>query len=223
MKTTFDVVQKTSTWTTQDSEAALAQGWDVFDCDVERQLQRHDESKIFPDDCAAAAFVKAQALKGDVLAIKAITHLIEWNSPDIQKFGLVEPKIVSPVAKTSTEAEGHLKTRATALAKALTKYNVSLKHGQVLTLLARVEGYKSFSALKASLTRDVPGFCPHCGAAGTIKGAGTVYCEQGEYNGSSYEAEGEGAQYACTRCNGQFTDWCGIDVGLSDEVVVNGG
>jgi hypothetical protein len=112
-----------------------------------------------------------------------------------------------------TDAEGYIKQRAAAISRA----GCTLKHSQILQALARSEGYKSFQALKAALPQFGPAFCPHCGAAGTLKNVGTVFCEQGEWDGKSHEAEGDGVQYRCDRCSGQFTDWSGIEPAPSVE------
>lgn len=76
------------TWTAEDSEKASAQGWGVFDCDGEYQLQRHDDSNIFLTDHAAATYVKGRASLGDELAQKAISHLASCGSDDIALFSL---------------------------------------------------------------------------------------------------------------------------------------
>jgi hypothetical protein len=128
----------------------------------------------------------------------------------------VPAAVAKPATVPVSEAEGYLKQRADSMGRALSKFGVSLKHGQLLTVVARMEGRECFQAMKSSLRPFVPNFCPHCGAAASLSEVGSVFCEQGEYNGKSYEAEGEGVQYACTRCNGQFTDWCGLDASEKD-------
>jgi len=130
---------------------------------------------------------------------------------------LVPPSLPSP------EGEGYLKQRAEALANAMRRFGVDLKHGQALTVVAQLEGRKSFQALKTALPQYSPCFCPHCGAAGTLKLVDSVYCEQGEYDGKSYEAEGEGSQYQCGRCKGQFNDWTGLAVADSGSETWGGG
>lgn len=75
-------------WTTQDSVAASVQGWNLFDCDFEMQLQKEDQYDIFSSDAEAVDFVKAQSAAGDFLAKKAISHLIETNSNDVTLFSL---------------------------------------------------------------------------------------------------------------------------------------
>jgi hypothetical protein len=108
------------------------------------------------------------------------------------------------------EAVGHLKKRAESMTRGLRQFGLQLKHGQALRVVAGMEGHTSFASLRQKLDRHAPNFCPHCGAAGTLVKVDTVFCEQGEYDGRSYEAEGEGAQYACSRCKGQFNDWSGL-------------
>lgn len=112
---------------------------------------------------------------------------------------------VLPEAK----AVSYLKQRAETMKRGLEQFGVQVKHGQALRVVAAMEGHKSFASLREKLDRTAPNFCPHCGAAGTLQSVGSVYCEQGEYEGNSYEAEGDGTQYACTRCSGQFNDWVG--------------
>lgn len=123
------------------------------------------------------------------------------------------PAVVNQTPPGVSGAEGHLKQRAESMGNALSKFGVSLKHGQLLTVVARMEGRSCFQAMKSALDRFKPNFCPHCGAAASLENVGSVFCEQGEYDGKSFEAEGDGAQYACTRCNGQFTDWSGLETG----------
>lgn len=108
------------------------------------------------------------------------------------------------------EAVGQLKKRAESMTRGLRKFGIQLKHGQALRVVASMEGHTSFEALRRKLDRHAPNFCPHCGAAGTLQKVDTVFCEQGEYDGRSHEAEGEGVQYACTQCRGQFNDWSGL-------------
>jgi hypothetical protein len=126
----------------------------------------------------------------------------------------LKPKALKKRIETSSEAERHFKKRAEAMRRELSKIGMPLKQGQALKLFAVTEGYKGFSALKVALAGHSPGFCPHCGAAGTLKQAGSVFCEQGKGDGKGYEAEGDGVQYHCTRCSGQFTDWAGIECAL---------
>lgn len=126
------------------------------------------------------------------------------------------PACSHPAPAGVPEAEGYLKQRAEAMGRALSKFNVSLTHGQLLTAVARMEGCNSFHAMKSSLGQHVPNFCPHCGAAATLKSVDTVHCEQGDWDGKSYEGEGSASQYACSRCNGQFLDWGGISVSQED-------
>lgn len=80
---------KSTVWTPDDSKKASAQGWGVFECGGEHQLQRDEESSIFLTDDAAAAYVRSRAGLGDELAQKAISHLVSCGSDDIALFALV--------------------------------------------------------------------------------------------------------------------------------------
>lgn len=77
-----------ASWTEADDKLASQQGWSLFDAEGQLQLQRVDEQAAFASDAAAAEYVKAQALKGDNVAIRAILHLANHQSPDVEKFGL---------------------------------------------------------------------------------------------------------------------------------------
>ena len=79
---------KTVEWTADDSTQAAAQGWDIFECDGEFELQRDTDSNIFPTDDAAAAYVKDRAALGDPLACKAIAQLVSCGSNDVALFTL---------------------------------------------------------------------------------------------------------------------------------------
>lgn len=120
-------------------------------------------------------------------------------------------KHIAELNATNDQAVRALKQRATAIAKRLEGYEVQIGHCQMLHVLAAAEGHKSFQSLRTKLKAFGPAFCPHCGAAGTLSNVGSVFCEQGEWDGKHYEAEGDGAQYQCSRCQGQFADWCGVD------------
>jgi hypothetical protein len=139
---------------------------------------------------------------------------------DIDGVFQVNPALASnPAAKAladrilevpEAQAVGHLKKRAESITRGLRKFGIQLKHGQALRVVASMEGHTSFESLRRKLDRHAPNFCPHCGAAGTLEKVDTVFCEQGEYDGRNYESEGEGAQYACSQCRGQFNDWSGL-------------
>jgi hypothetical protein len=51
-------------------------------------VQRDDESEIFPNDAAAATYVKGRAALGDSLAQKALGKLESCGSDDIALFAL---------------------------------------------------------------------------------------------------------------------------------------
>lgn len=78
-------------WSPDDSIHADSQGWGLFDCDGERQLQRSDESEVFSTDDEAADFVNRRAGEGDDLAKKAISLLIQEGSSDIKRYSLHLP------------------------------------------------------------------------------------------------------------------------------------
>lgn len=63
-------------WTSEDSQAAHPQGWDVFEASVDGKIvlliERCDEMDIFKDDFKAVEFVKQQAAAGNLLAVKAL-------------------------------------------------------------------------------------------------------------------------------------------------------
>lgn len=45
--------------------------------------------------------------------------------------------------------------------------------------------------------------CPKC-KKGTVKVVGNAFIEEGEYNGSSYEIEGNATKHACEGCGFEF-------------------
>jgi len=61
-------------WTQEHSDAAVAQGWDLFDYDTRGlwQLQRHDEAGVFETDDEAIEFVREMADRGDPVARLAL-------------------------------------------------------------------------------------------------------------------------------------------------------
>lgn len=123
-----------------------------------------------------------------------------------------DAEVASEKAKPHT-AEGYFKQRSETLLRLVQKAGWKLsngespKHSQLLQFAAKAEGFNSFQALKAKFSADTPNFCPHCGAAGTLEECGTVFCEMGEYDGRSYELEGDAPQYHCSRCDNRFADW----------------
>ena len=71
-------------WTTKDDEHSLAQGWGLFTAygskyvdDGTVQIQKYDEVETFSCDEDAVAYVRAQAEKGDTLALHALAFLGE--------------------------------------------------------------------------------------------------------------------------------------------------
>lgn len=70
-------------WDAEDSAAACAQGWDVFEAchDDERgaciEIERIDETRVFDGDASATEHVIAAAWSGDVLATKALRLVTE--------------------------------------------------------------------------------------------------------------------------------------------------
>jgi len=75
-------------WTASDAENATREGWNIFDCDDRKEIQRDDEALIFKNDIEATQFVKNQAANGDALALRAIAYLKKVGSPDVKRFGL---------------------------------------------------------------------------------------------------------------------------------------
>jgi hypothetical protein len=59
------------TWTQQDSEAACAEGWDLFDAHGEMQVQRLDEAEILDGDHAAWQIIVNGCAAGSTLHVKA--------------------------------------------------------------------------------------------------------------------------------------------------------
>ncbi len=76
-------------WTKEDSAAAQAHGWDLFQAQEDGKLvlliERCDDSATFADDDKAVEFVRAQASSGDPVAAKAlrldheISSRTRWN------------------------------------------------------------------------------------------------------------------------------------------------
>lgn len=198
-------------WADARNEAALCRPVSVEDSHLVKALvdamvmQDHREAGEFHLSSDAALAIWNPALKAgeDYLAKAA-------SSANNAVTGT--PAVSLHPVLSETGAEGYLKQRAEAMGRALGKFDVKLKHSQLLAVVARMEGRESFQSLKSAVSPHVPNFCPHCGAAATLKQVDTVYCEQGEYDGKEYQAEGEGQQYQCSRCQGQFTDWVGLDV-----------
>jgi hypothetical protein len=59
-------------WTPADSKAAIAEGWDLFDCEGKADIERHDDKTPFKGDDEAIDHVVRRALAGDRRAAKAI-------------------------------------------------------------------------------------------------------------------------------------------------------
>jgi hypothetical protein len=129
---------------------------------------------------------------------------------ELDKMVATQEVLSSKTPTVNDQAERAIKQRATAFGKGLAKHGVKLSHCQILGVIASAEGHGSYQSLKTRLKPFVPAFCPHCGATGTLENVGSVFCEQGKWDGNHYEAEGDGVQFSCTRCSGQFTDWSGI-------------
>ncbi|MBP8694571.1 MAG: hypothetical protein KBH35_03080 [Bifidobacterium sp.] len=74
-------------WSKEDSAAAQAHGWDLFQAQVDGKLvlliERCDDSATFADDDKAVEFVRAQASSGDPVAAKALRldHEISSRTP----------------------------------------------------------------------------------------------------------------------------------------------
>lgn len=76
-------------WTKEDSAAADAGGWGLFESlgnSLELQLQRCDEAAVFENDEAVATHVQTMADRGDPVAIRAIQALVAAGSSDVVRF-----------------------------------------------------------------------------------------------------------------------------------------
>lgn len=118
-------------------------------------------------------------------------------------------ELKSKDAGGALNSESYFKQRAKTLGEHLKKAGCTLSHSQVLHALSKAEGFSSFQALRFELSSNsgTPNYCPHCGAIGTLEDIGSVFCEQGEFDGKEYEAEGDATHYQCSRCTNQFADW----------------
>lgn len=70
-------------WTTADSEAAIAEGWDLFEtnrADGHMEIQRHDDETSFELDGDALDHVIAKADEGSALHAKAL-HMHNEHNP----------------------------------------------------------------------------------------------------------------------------------------------
>lgn len=59
-------------WSRADSEAALAEGWDVWDADGVLEIQRDDDAEVFDSDAGAIAHVQRRAAEGSDLHARAL-------------------------------------------------------------------------------------------------------------------------------------------------------
>lgn len=179
------------------------------------EMQDHREAERFHMTADTALSIWNPAREAGEAFLKVASQPTAEANTEVSP----KPSVAKQAPMGVSEAEGYLKQRAESMGHALAQFGVSLKHGQLLTVVSRMEGRSCFQAMKSSLDRFKPNFCPHCGAAASLKNVGSVFCEQGEYDGNSYEAEGDGEQYACTRCNGQFADWGGLEGSDSTDVL----
>lgn len=66
----------TTRWTGDKQRRALADGWGIFDnTDHGLRIERNDSMARFDSDAAAQAYVAVRAIKGDALAVAAMTEL----------------------------------------------------------------------------------------------------------------------------------------------------
>ncbi|MGF6603991.1 hypothetical protein P3T23_008746 [Paraburkholderia sp. GAS448] len=79
-------------WTSEYSAAADHQGWNLFECCGELQIQRDAEAAVFADDASAARHVQAMADVGNPVAIRAIHALIAAGSSNVALYGLKAPE-----------------------------------------------------------------------------------------------------------------------------------
>jgi len=122
------------------------------------------------------------------------------------------------------ETLDYLKQRARAVFASLNRLPGKPTLSHYLNAIARAEGHSNYQSLHAKAQeRMAMPFCPHCGAFGTMKAIGTVFCEQGTFRNGSYDYEGDAGHYACERCRGQCANWesdFGSTSGASDDSLV---
>jgi hypothetical protein len=69
------------TWTTEDQERALADGWGIFRNDPRAvRIAAYDDADEFTDDAEAEQHVLEAARWGDALAAKAL-HYLAYAAP----------------------------------------------------------------------------------------------------------------------------------------------
>lgn len=79
---------RVTTWTNADSDAATAEGWDVFNVDAtpgsadRTRLERSDEAEIFPGDYEAWIHVVTRAAAGSDLHKRALAVVRERNQDE---------------------------------------------------------------------------------------------------------------------------------------------
>jgi hypothetical protein len=61
------VTARASDWTEDHSRSAQSEGWGLFIVEDRLWLQRDDETRVFPDDEQALAFVREKARTGSPL------------------------------------------------------------------------------------------------------------------------------------------------------------
>jgi hypothetical protein len=87
-------------WRDQDCAAADADGWNIFNAgEPDARLERDDAASVFPDDGSVWLQVRSQALAGVPLSIRALAHLLHWNSGELRQ-------VISFVADPPTEPPG---------------------------------------------------------------------------------------------------------------------
>jgi len=69
------------TWTHEDQEAAMEQGWLIADnSDHGLRIERYDDAQRFDSDAAAVAYVGRRAGLGAPLARRAFEHLSWYHA-----------------------------------------------------------------------------------------------------------------------------------------------
>ena len=102
------------------------------------------------------------------------------------------------------------KTKARRLREFLASRGLVLGQGEALDALSAIEGLSGWNVHSAALARKTGEgalFCPHCGHRGKVRDIGFAKLQQGPWLIDNYMFEGDGTQYVCLVCNGQFVDW----------------
>lgn len=79
----------TAEWTNRDSDAACAEGWDIFEAGDGMQLQRDDDGAVFADDFDAWVHVWEQAQQDSPLHVRALAYLAEASPEEYESIAMV--------------------------------------------------------------------------------------------------------------------------------------